>query len=92
MWTNQAICRLTGLSQATVSRVRSGHQRPGLDTMIKIQRGLGWSISDQIRAHVRDVYAPAFREWLDETADSDPETLSDPRYRVAAGAEESLAG
>lgn len=92
MWTNLQICRLTGLSQATVSRLRSGHQRPSIETMIKMQRGLGWSINDQFRAYVRDLYAPALREWLDETIDADPETLSDLRYRVAPGASESLAG
>lgn len=45
---NQAdFARMSGLSEALISRLVSGERRPSLDTLWVIEEHLGWAINDQ---------------------------------------------
>lgn len=44
------LARALDLSEATVSRLISGHRRPSVETMSEIKRLFGWSLDEQLDA------------------------------------------
>lgn len=64
--TGAELAELTGLSEATVSRLASGERKPSLETMAKVEGVLGWSVSRQTALYLEgaDAYANEFSERL----------------------------
>lgn len=61
------VAELLGVSVASVSRLRSGNQKPSLDLMFTIRNKLDWSAEDQVDAWYSDRWNVEFenriREW-----------------------------
>lgn len=51
-----------GVSEATVSRLASGHRKPGLFLMLDIRRVLGWKLDAQADALQTGKYGEVFAE------------------------------
>lgn len=48
--TNEEVGKLLGLSHSMVSRLRSGNRGASFDTMMSIERKLGWMVEAQVRS------------------------------------------
>ena len=56
------LAQALGVSEATVSRLASGHRKPGLTQMIKIRSVLGWKLDAQADALQSGTYGQVFAE------------------------------
>lgn len=56
-----------GVSESTISRIRSGERRPSLDLMIGIAALFSWSMDEQATAIVDEVYEAEFTKRMDTT-------------------------
>lgn len=66
---NKEIGRQLGVSHAQISRIKSGDRLPSLQTMLRIQETLGWSLADQAVLHQqadRSEYAAEFNRRIAE--------------------------
>lgn len=69
---NKDIAELLGVHEVTVSRWRIGDRTPSRARMVEIEKKLGWSVEEQMRAFEQEtstwtlVYAAAFRAFLEE--------------------------
>jgi transcriptional regulator with XRE-family HTH domain len=77
---NIEVAGLIGLSHVQVSRIRSGHRLPGIETMMAICKEFDWSMDEQSAARLQGLYAPKFEEALARYA-SDRKTETGPGER-----------
>lgn len=62
--TSVSISKAIGLSEAMVSRIRSGKRIPSMETMGRIEDAYKWDLAEQIRAMRADRYAVEFEKAL----------------------------
>lgn len=56
------LAQALGVSEATVSRLASGHRKPSVTLMGKIKPILAWKIDAQVEALSQGTYAQVFTE------------------------------
>lgn len=59
------LAEMTGLSEATISRLASGERGPSLETMEKVRLALGWSIERQTDGVRCGNYAQEFKQRME---------------------------
>lgn len=77
---NTELADLLGLSHVQVSRLRSGNRYPGIPSMRQIEKVLGWSAGDQMKAHGTEKYAQEFEAAIERYA-SDRDNTAGPVER-----------
>lgn len=71
--TNAAVAALLGVSEAAVSRYKTGHRIPHISVQVEIERIFGWSVSAQAVAHSKGKWARGFKSALCRAADRVPD-------------------
>jgi transcriptional regulator with XRE-family HTH domain len=74
--TNQQIANDLGITNAGISRIRSGGRIPSLELMLKIERLTRWKLSSQATAKQDGTYAAKLevalqRHYIEQAAETD---------------------
>lgn len=66
--TNTELAGVLGLSHVQIHRIRAGSRKPSINSMVKIEEELAWTVTDQIRARRAGEYAAKFEEAIERYA------------------------
>ena len=63
---NRKAAKAVGISESSISRLRSNERQASVDMMIRLEEKLGWTVYDQVKQRMAGTYGQRLTWWLEQ--------------------------